>query len=261
MGRKTAPPVIEQSLISKANLKKLALMQDTLHQLSNSMVYDTVAAVRKKSCYDFIPKFVAALKTDNSFYFPFDSFESISKLYPPDSTFRIFTWQINFTVPFQIPAKYSKTGRDTVLQKPVIRYYGVIQMRSKQLKMFPLYDATDTLAYGSQQILGPGNWCGQLYYNIIQKSAGGKNYYTMFGFKQVDYLTRRKIIDVLTFDNGKPQFGARIFDFNFDDSVTAKPIDTLSRFFIEYNTEASTGPELRPRIGTDSFRPRFFHQR
>lgn len=235
-----AKPVATPGM-SKSNLQKMRLLQDSLHILSNAMVYDTVAGVRRKACYAFIPKFVSALKLDNSYYFPFDSFEAISKIYPADSSFRIFTWQLFFTVPVRLPAKYSRTGRDTVFYKPAVRYYGVIQMRSKELKMFPLYDATDTLSYGTEQVLGPQNWWGQLYYNVIEKTSAGKNYYTLFGFQIPDALTRRKIIDILTFDeNGKPKFGAPMFYFNYDDSTSTKTADTLSRFFIEYNGEAST---------------------
>ena len=237
---KSAKPIAGQSM-TRANLQKMKLMQDSLHLLSNTIVYDSVAVVRRKACYAFIPKFVAALKLDNSFYFPFDSFETISKIYPADSSFRIFTWQLFFTVPVKIPAKYSKTGRDTVFQKPAVRYYGVIQMRSKGLKMFPLYDATDTLSYGTEQVLTPQNWWGQLYYNVIQKNSGGKNYYTLFGFQAPDVLTRRKIIDILTFDEqGKPRFGAPLFQFKYDDSTSTKTGDTMSRFFIEYKGDAST---------------------
>jgi len=232
---------IAPQTMSKANLQKIKLLQDSLHILSNIIVYDTIAAERRRANYAFIPKFVSALKLENSFYFPFDSFESISKIYPADSSFRIFTWQLFFTVPVKIPAKYSKTGRDTVFQKPAVRYYGVIQMRSKELKIFPLYDATDTLSYGTEQVLGPQNWWGQLYYNIIQQTAGGKSYYTLFGFQTPDVLTRRKIIDILTFDDqGKPSFGAPKFYFKYNDSTSTRTGDTLSRFFIEYKGDAST---------------------
>ena len=128
-----------------------------------------------------------------------------------------------------------------MFQKPVVRYYGVIQMKSKELKMFPLYDASDTLSYGTDQVLTPQSWWGQLYYNIIQQTVNGKGYYTLFGFEMPDALTRRKIIDVLTFDDkGQPKFGAPIFQFRYEDSTKAKIGDTLSRFFIEYNGEAGT---------------------
>ena len=237
----TRAKVIVSQTMAKADLHKIKLMQDTLRRLSDKIVYDTVADVRRKACYAFIPKFVSALKLENSFYFPFDSLQAVSKLYPADSSFRIFTWQLFFTVPVKLAAKYSKTGRDTVFQKPAVRYYGVIQMRSKELKMFPLYDASDTLSYGTEQVLTPQNWWGQLYYNIIQQTVSGKSYYTLFGFEAADPLTRRKIIDVLTFDDkGQPKFGAPLFHFKYEDSTRTKTGDTLSRFFIEYNNDAST---------------------
>lgn len=233
-------PVINQSM-TKGDLQKIKLKQDTLHRLSNIIVYDTSAAARRKANYAFIPKFVSALKLDNSFSFPFDSFETISKVYPADSSFRIFTWQVVLNVPVKIAAKYSRTGRDTVFMKPRVRYYGVIQMRSKTLKMFPLYDATDTLDYGTDKVLTPQNWWGQLYYNIIQQNVNGKSYYTLFGFEIPDLLTRRKIIDVLTFDDqGQPRFGAPLFHFKYNDSTSTKKGDTLSRFFIEYKYDATT---------------------
>lgn len=249
---KNAPPppsVGPATTLSKQELLKIKRLEDTLRYLSNQMIDDTISDKRKKYCYSFIPKFVEALKMPNSFYYPFDSLETVTKVYPQDSTFRIFTWQLYFTVPITLPAKYSRTGRDTFFDRPIIRYYGVIQMRSKELKMFPLFDVSDTLTYGTEQELGANNWYGQLYYNIIQKSVAGKNYYTMFGFKAADQLTRRKIIDVLTFDDeGKPHFGAPLFDFQYTDTNSVNHRDTLSRFFIEYKWDASTVLNYDPEL-------------
>ncbi len=235
-----AAPAVQKSNINKNDLKKLKLEEDTLQQLSNEFTDDTILDKRREACYTFIPTLIRALKSNYSFYYPFDSIDAISKVYPQDSSFRILSWQLYFTVPIKIPAKYSKTGKDTFFERPVIRYYGVIQMRSKEMKIFPLYDASDTLAYGTQDILSAATWPGELYYNVIQKSVGGKNYYTLFGYKAPDRLSRRKIIDVLTFDNkGKPHFGAPLFYFKHDDdSAAAKKTDTLNRFFIEYKWNA-----------------------
>jgi len=237
-----APVVTSKTTIAKNDLVKLKLMEDTLHRLSNDFIGDTTSEGRKKANYAFIPKFVKALKFNNSFYYPFDSFETVSKIYPPDSSFRIFTWQLYYTTPVKIPAKLSKTGRDTVFQKPAFRYYGVIQMRSNAIKIFPLYDAGDTLSYGTQQVLGHNNWWGQLYYKVIQNQAGSKTYYTLFGLEIGDEMVRRKIVDILTFDvQGNPKFGAPLFYFKRDaDSLHYAKTDTLTRFFIEYKQKAGT---------------------
>lgn len=220
---KPTPVIKENHSLLKTDLQKIRLLEDTLHQLSNAFTYDTLLAVRQKSCYAFIPKLVAAIKFDNSFYFPFDSFETVSKIYSPDSLFRIFTWQL-------------------VLPKGHFRYYGLIQMRSAKLKMFPLYDLSDTMQYEPQLITTNENWYGALYYGIVQKQADTKTIYTIFGFEGADAITRRKVIEILTFDaNGKPNFGAPLFIAKYDeDSTRYQRADTLSRFFIEYKYKAPT---------------------
>src|SRR5687767_12776319 len=75
-------------VISKKDLLKIKLLEDSLHILSNNLTMDTSLEGRKKACYAFIPKFVSALKLDNSFYYSFDSIETVSKIYSPDSLFR-----------------------------------------------------------------------------------------------------------------------------------------------------------------------------
>lgn len=232
MNKPAATPVVkEDRAISKKGLAELMLREDTLHFLSNTFTYDTFLDVRQKACYAFIPKLVQALKVENSFYFPFDSFETISKIYPPDSSFRIFTWQL-------------------VMPKGKFRYFGVIQMRSSQLKIFPLYDRSDTMTYHSQYTTTNENWYGCLYYNIIMKQVNKKPVYTLFGYEAADVITRRKVVDVLAFDDyGKPYFGAPIFHFKQEeDTFHYARKDTLTRFFIEYKYNASTVLNYDPQL-------------
>lgn len=226
-----APVVKENRAISKKDLEKIYLLEDTLHFLSNTFTYDSFLDVRQKACYAFIPKFVEALKADNSFYYPFDSFETIAKVYPPDSSFRIFTWQL-------------------VLPKGKFRYYGVIQMKGTKLKMYPLYDRSDTMTYHSQRVNTNEAWYGCLYYNIIQNQTDKKTVYTLFGYEAADILTRRKIVDILSFDeSGKPKFGAPLFYFNQqEDSFHYARKDTFTRFFIEYKYNASTVLNYDPQL-------------
>lgn len=263
-GRNAPPPprVSSRTELSKADLSSIMKIEDTLRRLMNIVMYDTTVRVeditvdytgaiirnmalgrqdtteyikarpksdttgdvrryenRKKACYAFIPKLISALKMDNSFYYSFDSLAELSKVYPPDSSFRILTWQMNYP-----------KGR--------FRYFGVIQMRSSKFKIFPLKDLRDTLPFHTQQILSHENWYGQVYYKIIEKMVNRKMYYTLFGFEAPDFISRRKIIDILTFDdNGKPRFGAPVFISV--DSNRLKIVDTMSRFFIEYKWSAS----------------------
>lgn len=209
--------------LSKNNLLKIESLEDSLHFFSNKFTTDTLLTERKKACYAFIPHLVKALKLDNSFYYPFDSLQTVARIYSPDSLFRIFTWQL-------------------VLPHGYFRYYGVIQMRSTKMKIFPLFDVSDTMPYHPQYITTNSNWCGALYYNIISQQAGRETIYTLFGFQAADVITRRKIIEILTFDDkGKPKFGAPLFYMHYnEDSTRYKHTDTLNRFFIEYNYNAST---------------------
>ena len=120
-------------------------------------------------------------------------------------------------------------------------------MRSTKLKMYPLLDLSDTMQYHPQLTTTNNNWYGALYYNVIQQQtgqpgaqAGKQNTYTLFGFEAADYITRRKVIDILTFDKtGQPHFGSPLFQFKYD-STHIKLLDTMSRFFIEYKYSAPT---------------------
>jgi hypothetical protein len=209
--------------ISKSDLATLVKIEDTLTLLSEKFSFDSILDKRKKACYAFIPKFVQALKVENSFYYPFDSLENVSRIYPSDSSFRIFTWQL-------------------VLPKGQFRYFGFIQMKSSKLKLFPLFDVGDTMTYHSQRVTTNNDWYGALYYNIIEKQVDKQPVYTLFGFEAADVITRRKVVEILTFDkDGKPKFGAPLFHIKKDDNEERySSYDTLTRFFIEYKYNTST---------------------
>lgn len=218
--KQTDKPVASPTL-SKTDLPKMQLLEDTLSILSQQFTHDTSLESRKRACHAFIPRLVSALKFTNSFYYKFDSLETVSQVYPPDSSFRILTWQL-------------------ALRGGQFRYYGVMQMKSSKMKIFPLLDLSDTMQYQTQLVVTNENWYGALYYNVIEQQVNKKNVYTLFGFEAADYITRRKVIEILTFDDkGKPHFGAPLFHFKYD-STHVKMLDTLNRFFIEYKYNAPT---------------------
>lgn len=209
----------QRPALTKHDLKEIKKIEDTLHVLSYNTLNDSTNEGRRKACYAMIPALVRALKINNSFYYNFDSVLSISKVYAPDSTFRIFTWQMQ--------------------QNNAFRYYGVIQMRSSEMKIFPLVDNGDTMQLHTQQILSNNNWYGCLYYNILLHIVNKKKYYTLFGYERGDFLTKRKILDVLSFDDKKqPKFGAPLFYKHEGDSANPSRVDTFNRYFIEYKWKA-----------------------
>jgi hypothetical protein len=205
--------------ITTADRRQLRHKEDTLRKLAEYLTIDSLTAGRMRNDSLFIRTLVRSLQIKNSFYYPFDSLQGISKLYSPDSTFRIFTWLLDFD------------GYYT-------RQRGAIQMRTNDgsLKLFPLRDYSEFTADPNDSIRTKDNWIGAVYYNIIKTSYQGKNYYTLFGLDDNSVRSKKKWIDVLSFDqHGQPLFGAASFVFD-QDSVKRSPVN---RFSIEYKKEAS----------------------
>ena len=114
------------------------------------------------------------------------------------------------------------------------------------LKLFPLYDKSDFAANPADSARSSQNWIGAIYYNIIAKDYKGKKYYTLLGFDDNDFVSSRKWIDVLTFDeNGKPVFGNPIFDYKEDSLKLPQP---AYRFMLEYKKDAKAKLEYDPEL-------------
>lgn len=166
----------------------------------------------------FVRTLVRALQVKNSFYYPFDSVVGISKLYAPDSSFRIFSWSLSYD------DFYSR-------QRAAIQF----KTPDGSLKLVPLRDFSEFTANPTDSIRTKDTWIGAVYYNIIKTQYNGKNYYTLFGFDDNNVRSNKKWIDVLSFDTrNMPVFGGT---FSFEkDSVKRSPV---KRYFIEYKKEAS----------------------
>lgn len=205
--------------IGAADLAMLKKKEDTLQQLSARMVFDSTAAGRFRSDSQFVRTFVRALVTKNSFYYPFDSL-NISRLYAPDSSFRIFTWQM-------------KKDEYVYLQKGAIQ----VPTRDGSLKLFPLHDVSMFTRNPMDSARSPRNWIGAIYYRIVMKEYNGRKYYTLFGFDDFSVSSNKKWLEVLSFnDQGEPVFGGNFFSYK-EDSI---PRPTQKRFSIEYKKEART---------------------
>lgn len=205
--------------IKSNDTKLLKITEDTLAIYAKQMILAEDASTRFYADSIFIKTLVRALKINNSFSYPFDSIRTISKIYPPDSSFRIFTWQIE---------------RD----ESYFRQYGAIQMRTKDgsLKFFPLIDASDYTANPTDSVRTNTNWIGAIYYGIVAKEYKNKKYYTLFGFDDNEFISTKKWIEVLTFnDNNEPVFGGHFFDYK-EDSI--KPPQPAFRFCLEYKKDA-----------------------
>jgi hypothetical protein len=173
-----------------------------------------------RSDSNFVRTLVRTLLLKNSFYYPLDSVKGISKVYAPDTSFRIITWFISYD-------DYYGRQRGVIQHKPV---NGVSQF-------IPLYDCSEFTAKAEDSVRNQRNWIGAVYYNIIKTQFRGKNYYTLFGHDSYGLRSTRKWIEVLSFNEKKePQFGGPFFSFEKD--TVRKP--TKFRFHIEYKKDAAT---------------------
>ena len=216
-----------QAQVGNAAAAVLEKKEDSLKLLSRKMVFDDEAANRFRADSMFVKTFVRSLLIPNSFYYPFDSL-NISRLYAPDSSFRIFTWQV-------------KKDEYVYFQK------GAIQMNTKDgsLKLFPLFDVSMFSKKPMDSVRTKRNWIGAIYYKIVLKEAKGKKYYTLLGFDDFSVNSNKKWIEVLSFnDNGEPVFGGPVISYK-NDSLR-RPIQ--ARFSIEYKKEARTFLNYDPEL-------------
>lgn len=207
--------------LQKSDRIVLQQKDDSLKTYSIDLIQAINAQNRFKADSLFTKMFVRALKVNGSFYYPFDSLETISKLYPPDSSFRIFTWQM-------------------VINDNIIRQHGAIQMKTEDgsLKLYPLIDKSDVTINIADTIGNNKGWIGAVYYRIIENKSSNQKYYTLLGYDENNIRSNRKIIEVLNFVNDEPKFGGRYFSFEND----AVKLPTLSRYIMEY--KKSTGARL-----------------
>ena len=207
-----------QAQLSSAEEKFMQKKEDSLLDLSEKVIQGINPADRLIADSLFTKVLVRALKTKHSFYYRFDSLIAISKLFAPDSSFKIFTWQL-------------------VINDNVVRQHGAIQMKTNDgsLKLIPLIDKSDVTINQADTIADNFGWMGAVYYRIVQTSYQNKNYYTLLGYDENNIRSNKKIIEVLTFENDKPIFGSRQFNIASGFGYNGK----MARFIMEYKKNAS----------------------
>ncbi|MBK7094085.1 MAG: hypothetical protein IPH57_03110 [Saprospiraceae bacterium] len=175
---------------------------------------------RKYALTEFNSQFLQILSAEGSFDYPFDSLKWISKLMPPDSSIRIFTWQL----------MRSQTEFD---------YFGVVQTRKN---LYFLQDNkwqnTDT----EYEEFTPANWYGQIYYNIHQYTSGNKTEYLLFGLKILKNREKIKTVEALDIQSGMLKLGKGIFEDTLNQRMFKNRVVLRTSF--ESNSRLSYDPEL-----------------
>lgn len=202
-----------QNGISSRDLQQLNTYRDSLKNLGAKFINDQDDMERKNANYQFIRTLVSALKTPNSFNYPFDSVKAISVINAPDNRFRIFTWHV-------------------MNQDGSYRFYGTVQMNTGgALKMFPLEDYSPMLKNPEDSVTDNRKWYGAQYYKIIPVKNGATPHYVLLGWKGNTVVSTKKVIETISFNrNGEPVFGAPVF--------VAKN-KTRKRVVFEYARQAS----------------------
>src|SRR4051794_30589105 len=161
--------------LSKTSVDKLRKEEDSMKNYSRGMIKDKTATQRFSADSVFIRMLVRSLRTPNSFYYPFDSLETVSRIYAPDSSFRVFSWQWT---------------RD----EDYYRQRGAIQMKTADgsLQLYPLLDMSEFTTAPQDSIRGGNNWIGAIYYGIVMKTFNNKKYYTLLGYDDNNRRSTKK---------------------------------------------------------------------
>jgi hypothetical protein len=201
------------SQVSNSDSLYLKRVEDSVKLSSTALRDELNLSDRLTGDSLFTKQLVRALKVNYSFNYPFDSLNTCSKIYSPDSIFRIFTWQLQI-------------NEDQFKQR------GVIQIRTKDgsMKIFPLIDKSDDIEDIEKHVGTNQNWIGAIYYKIVLNQYNNIPYYTLIGYDENSIRSNRKIIEVLTFKDNNPVFGGSYFNVPNDEAKPSFP----ARFIMEY---------------------------
>jgi len=204
-----------------AHLQNLKFLEDSLAKLSGQFITDTNPKLRQEAFSHFTSLMHFVIPIKGSFDYSFDSLKGVSILYPPDSSFRIFTAQ-------------TQIGRD------LYRHFGALQWANEKKRPVIFQDQSENIQNYESAILNPANWYGALYYNLIAFESGYENRYLLFGYDSYSRFHKWKMIDVLCIGEDSLFFGAPVFDW--EDRI-------LTRFVWQYSADVQV--HLNFDVGLD----------
>jgi len=189
-------------------------IEDTL-QIKFELLAQTNNDIQKEAlCSEISILFKKVLENNNSFDFRFRSLKYVGIIYSPDLKFRIIQWNLPYN-------------------DGTHKYFGFIQYHKSKRKtvLIELHDKSDLITKPQLEKLSSKNWYGALYYKIIHNTYKENEYYTLLGSDLNNMFTKKKIIEILTFDRkGNPSFGAMVF------KNQNKP---AARIIFEYSIQAN----------------------
>ena len=178
---------------------------------------------RVKAMESFNTLFYEVLAMPGSFDFPFDSLKWISKKFPKDKSFKIYTWEVK-------------------VSEIAFKYFGVLQKRDGTN-----YILTDNFKNAESIVdeeFSSDNWLGALYYNLMEEqTASGQKYYLLFGLNKWNKFENIKLLDVLFFTaEGVPYFGLPVFK----KKTAGQPDELYHRLAFKYASDAQMTLNYNP---------------
>ncbi len=216
--------------LTEADQAAMAEGTERMTELVRSVYTDSSQTQRFQATRGLIKELVLTLDRPKSFQYVFPEIPGLSIQYAPDSTFRIFTWELN-------------------VDRDLYRHFGAIQRNTDSLALTPLLDRGDTwLENPENAVVGADNWLGYAVYDIVPGGTyEGKPYYFLLGYDSYGVYRRRKILDVLRFDEeGKIAFGLPVFTTYTDSGML---LTDRARIILEYAAEATVALREDSELG------------
>jgi hypothetical protein len=153
------------------------------------------------------------ITNENAFSYRFHTLTTLGSIYSPDSSLRIFTWNIELE---DFSQKY-------------FCYIMHLNDRTNSFDIIELVDNSMMIPARPTEVLAANEWYGALYYKIIPKKKGSKMYYTLLGYDANNTMSNIKLIDVLYFTGKTAKLGYPFFKTKEE---------TLKRVFFEHSEKA-----------------------
>jgi hypothetical protein len=204
-----------QSFANESDSSRFVALEKQMNVLIHEVLTNTKSTQRQQASLQLRQMLDSVLRIPGSFHYQFSKLEGVSIVQPSDASCRIFTWQL-------------------YLDNNDYKYRGFIQKANG--KVYPLKDNSDDMRTVEFSVLKPQNWYGALYYNLHTFQHDGQTLYLLFGYDVFGFYNRRKLLDVLYFDEkGQPKFGKDVLEMK--DGFGRKR--TVKRFLLEYSASVN----------------------
>ncbi len=197
--------------------------EDSLSALAWQIVVPPDDKGRLENNRQFTAYFKEVLQLPGAFDHPFDSLQTVSFLYSPGRDFRIISWYVP-------------------LQGQQFEYFGLLQFSKSSENgdsLIVFSDASRHINGREQGELDAGSWYGAFYYQISCHPLATGDICALLGWKGDNPFTRKRVIEPLTIQQGRPVFGKAVFDQEFE---------TAHRVVFEYSARVSMSLDIEQEL-------------